>query len=370
MALGTGISGGLGGAGVGLAIGGPIGAGIGGLLGLIGGASEDQTDPAELMRQAGAQFQGVSTPDILKAIAYQQYQSSGALTPQQLSQLPIEQQAAIQLQENPEMRQKQMAQLQAMQQLAQTGMGPQERLAMAEATQRAGQESQARNAAILNQFQQRGQAGGGGALAAMLSGQQQTSQNEMMANLQAAAQAAQTRQSAIAQAMQGASGLRAQDLGVQESNVAAQRQRQLFDIQNQMARQQANAQYANQANLYNLQNQQNIMNQNAQQANQELYRQGYLAPQQQFQNQMSLAAGKAGIYGQQANLAQQQNQAQAQNWANLAGSGMQLGAYGMKYGPMINLGGNSALNSKYDPNKPFSSSNMPGQSMADYQNIE
>jgi chorismate mutase len=106
---------------------------------------------------------------------------------------------------------------------------------------------------------------------------------------------------------------------VEQSNVEAKRQRQIFDIQNALARQQANAQMAQQSNIYNLQRQQEVMDRNIQQANQEALRRNYLAPQQMFQNQMAQAQARAGLYGQRAGLAQSQGQAQAQGIANMFG---------------------------------------------------
>lgn len=317
---GRGISGGLSGAAAGATVGGPIGAAIGGGVGLLGGLlSGDDVDTAALMQKAMAQFDGIVPPDLAKAIVYTQFQQGGSLTPQQLSQLPIEAQHAIQLTENPEMRQKQMAQQQALEQLAQTGFGSQERLALQQTSMKAAQDAEARKNSLLQQYAQMGQGGSLASLGAQLGSQQQSSQNEMMANMQAAAMQQENRRAAIQAAAQGATSMRGQDLSVAQANTNAQQQRQLFDIQNQMGRQQANAQYANQSNIMNLQRQQGVQDQNIQQNNQELYRRGYLAPQQMYQNQLGLASAKAGIYGQQAQAGQASNQAGAQNFANIAG---------------------------------------------------
>jgi hypothetical protein len=133
-----------------------------------------------------------------------------------------------------------------------------------------------------------------------------------MMNMQAASMAAENRRNAIQQAFSAASGMRQQDLAVDQYNAENRRQKQMFDIQNAMSRQQINAQYANQANMYNLQREQQVMDMNMQQYNQEMYRQQFLAPQQMFQNQMAMANAKANILGMKAGLAQQQAQAQSQ----------------------------------------------------------
>lgn len=323
--LGKGLGTGIGGA-AGAALG-PAGIFLGSSLGsVLGGLFDSGDEEAQkAIQNALRQYEGIIPPDLAKAIVYTQYQQGGSLTPQQLQSLPIEAQQAIQLVESPEMRQKQMVQQQALERLAQTGLGPQEKLGFEEAYLRAGQDAQARQQGLMQKYAQMGQAGGPASLAAQLSAQQQTAQNEMLENMKTAAQAAENRRGAIQMAMQGATQMRTQDLGVQQANVEAQRQRQIFDIQNAIARQQANAQYAQQANMMNLQRQQSVMDKNIQQQNEEAYRRGYLAPQQMYQNQLGLAQSKANAYTQQANLAQQQAAAQASGWGNVTAGLAQAG---------------------------------------------
>lgn len=296
---------------------------LGGGVGLLGGLFGLGGDggASEYIQKAAGLFDGIVPPDLAQAIAYQMYEQGGALTPQQLSALPIEAQEVIKLQEKPEMRQRQEAQLSALESLARTGMGPQEKLAMEEARLRAAQEAQARNQGLLQKFQQMGQGGASStqALMAQLQAGQDTAQNEMLANMKAAAMAAENRRAAIQQAMAGAEAMRGRDLTVEQYNIDAARERQKFDIQNAIARQQFNARSAQEANLENLRRQQSIMDKNIGQSNQEIYRRQYLAPQQMYQNQMELARQRAGIYGQQANLAQNQAQARAQGWGNIFG---------------------------------------------------
>lgn len=305
---------------------GPLGGAIGGALGsILGGLFDEGPDVQQIIEQMMKQYEGIVPPNLARAISYAQYQQGGQLTPQQLSELPIEAQKAVQLVENPEMRQKQQVQLQQMQQLAQTGMGPQELLALEKSRRTAASDAQARLKSLMQQYQQMGQAGGGASLAAALQSGQAADDQEAMSNMQASAMAAENRRNAIQQAFSAASGMRQQDLSVSQYNSENLRQKQMFDIQNAMTRQQLNAQYMNQANMYNLQRSQQVMDMNLQQQNQELYRQQYLAPQQAFQNQMAMAGAKANIYGMQAGLAQQQNQAQAQAMSNAITGFGQLG---------------------------------------------
>ena len=289
-----------------------LGTGVSLFGGLLSG-----NDSEQYLDMAMKQYEGIVPPDLARAIVYTQFQQGGQLTPEQLSQLPIEAQQVVLLQENPEMRQKQSAQLQALEQLASTGMGAQERFALEQSRLKAAQDAQARMQGIMQQYAQMGRGGGPAAMLAQVQGLQQTEQNEYMANLQAAAMAAQNRRDAIQAAMSGAGQLRQQDLNVQESNVQAMRQRQLFDIQNAMARQQWNAQAAQQANMMNLQRQQQTMDRNIQMGNEELRRRMYEAPMEMFRNQLALAQGRAGVYQNRANIEQQQAAAAGQNWANI-----------------------------------------------------
>ena len=312
---GSQIGGGLG-AGAAAAIGsaalGPVGMMALPMLGSIFGGLFDQgADVDAIVQEMINQYSGIVPPDLAKAIVYTQFEQGGRLTPEQLSKLPEEAQKVVLLQENPEMRQKQMAQMQAMERLAATGMGPEERFALEQSRMKAAQDAQARLKGLQQQYAQMGQAGGQAAFAAQLGTLQQTAQDEAMANMQAAAMAAANRRAAIQQAASMAGQLRAQDLGVEQANVEARRQRQIFDIQNAMSRQQYNAQMAQQANMMNLQRQQQIQDMNIKMANEEAYRQGYLAPQQMYANQMQLAQARANALGTKAGLAQQQNQAAA-----------------------------------------------------------
>lgn len=308
--------------GIGTGIGMAIGSFAGGMLGSL---FDESPDVQAMIDEMARLYEGIVPPDLAKAIVYAQYKQGGTLTPQQLSQLPEEVQAAVQLRESPEMRQRQQVQLQQMEQLAQTGMGPQELLALEQSRRAAASDAQARFKSILQQYQQMGQAGGGASLAASLQAAQSADDREAMANMQAAAMAAENRRNAIQQAFSAASGMRQQDLQVNQYNTENLRQKQIFDIQNAINRQQLNAQYANQANVYNLERQQQVMDMNLRQYNQELYRQQFLAPQQMFSNQMALAQAKAGVIATKANLAQQQAMAQSQADMNFMSGLAQMG---------------------------------------------
>lgn len=191
----------------------------------------------EYMNKALASLEGIVPPDLAKAIVYDLYTQGPTLTPQELSKLPEELQQVVLLKEDPRAIARVKAQQSALEELAQTGMGAQERFALEQSRLKSAQDFAANLKSIEQQAQQRGLAGSQASLGMQLGAAQQSSQNEAMQNMQAAAMAAENRRGALAQAMAGAQSLRQQDLAVQQSNVEAKRQRQLFDIQNALSRQ-------------------------------------------------------------------------------------------------------------------------------------
>lgn len=322
------------GAGAGMAIGGPYGAAIGAVGGgLLGAFQDSPTDPSQFMQQAADQYNNINSPDLVnaaKALKYQQYLSGGTYTPAMLQRLGVEDSQVNQINESPEAKQKQQVALNSYQQLMNNGLGgAQGQLDLAKVRQMSGQEAQAQNASTMQRFQQMGQgAGAGASLAAQLANNQNSTQNQYMQNLQASANAAQARNQAIGQYAGLASGMRSQDYNTLAANTSAQNQARMFDIANSTQRQQANVNSTNMGNMANLNRawQQQDQNTNLYNNQQNL---AYNAQQQQFNNQLQLASGRANAYAGQANVAQNQNAAQAQNFSNITGGITQAaGAYG------------------------------------------
>ena len=327
------------------------------LLGNIIFGGADSEEQMAMINQAIRQFDGIIPPDLAKSIVYTAYQQGGTLTPQQLSSLPIEAQEVIKLQEKPEMRQRQEAQLSALESLARTGMGPQEKLAMEEARLRAGQEAQARQQGLLQKYQQMGQGGSTASLMAQLQAGQDTAQNEMLANMRAAAMTAENRRSAIQQAMAGAESMRARDLEVEKYNTEAAQERQKFDIQNARERQRFNAEMAQQGNLSNLQREWATLDKNIQGQREEAYRRGYLAPQQMYANQMDLARSRAGAYLGKGEALGRQAAAQSQGvrdiFGGIANAGLAYGMYGDRGGSSGRVSGSNYFSGDYEPSESF-----------------
>ncbi len=87
---------------------GPLGPVLGSFAGgILGGLFDEGPDVQAYINEMARLYEGILPPDLSKAIVYAQYKQGGSLTPQQLSQLPVEAQQAVQLVESPEFKQKQ-----------------------------------------------------------------------------------------------------------------------------------------------------------------------------------------------------------------------------------------------------------------------
>lgn len=305
----------------------------------IGGAliGQDQAsknrDAANAARaQALAQYAGISIPEAEEMMLnLQQYQSQGELDPRLEQIINLGPSAMEQVSTDPRLRQQQMAALEQYTQMAQGQMNPADQAAFELARQNAAGEQQARQNAILQEMQQRGQAGSGAELLAKLKSNQSGAQMLQQAQLEQAQAMQQARMQALAQQAQLGGQIRQQDFG--ESSDVAQA-KDLIARTNAANAQSVGARNIaaqNQAAAANLQNRQNIAAMNTELLNKQQIQNKQL-PQQTFQNQMALANAKAGQYGQQASAAQQQAGQTAAMWGTIGqGLGTALGsAFGKK----------------------------------------
>jgi hypothetical protein len=307
-------------------------------IGTLGSVFGGSNDADQYIQKALEQYEGLVPPDLAEAIVYTQFQQGGQLTPEQLSALPIEAQKAVQIVESPEMRQKQEVQRQALEQLSRTGMGPQELLALEKVRRTTASDAQSRFQSLMGKYEQMGQAGGGASLAAALQSNQAADDRAAMEAMQAASMAAENRRSAIKQAYDAASGMRATDLDVTKANAENERQKQMFDIQNAINRQKINAENRAAAQRFNVARQQEVSDKNIAQQNAEALRRGHTAKQAMYENQLNLAKAKAEAYSGRAGIEQQRGQARAQSWMDLGKGGAQIFGSLAKSGKSKNSG--------------------------------
>lgn len=301
---------------------------VGGLLGQKQ-ASDAQANAERLRQDALAQYAGINIPDEDKMkLALQNYQLQGTLTPemeQALSQGPT---AYENIQVDPRLKADQMQALEQMSGLASGQVKPSDVAGFEMARRGAAAEAQAKQGQILQEMQQRGQAGSGAELLSKLTAAQSAADRQQQAQLQQAQAMQQAREQAISNLANMAGNIRNQDYS-QASDLA--RARDIVaqqNIANSRDVQSRNVAAKNLAAASNLANKQNLSNANVDIANkQQQYNKGLA--QQTFNNQMTKASGLAGQYTGQATAAQQAGADQAAATGKMAqGLGTMLGAWG------------------------------------------
>lgn len=304
---------------------------IGGLIG-ADQAGKDRDAANQARAAALAQYAGISIPEAEDMMLnLQQYQSQGELDPRLESAMNLGPSAMEQVATDPRLRQQQMAALEQYSNMAQGQMNPADQAAFELARQNAAGEQQARQGAILQEMQQRGQGGSGAELLAKLKSNQSGAQMLQQAQLEQAQAMQQARMNALAQQAQVGGQIRQQDFG-ESSDVAQAKdliaRTNAANAQSVGAR---NVSSQNQAQAANLQNRQNIASMNTELLNKQQIQNKQL-PQTTFQNQMTLANAKAGQYGNQAAASQQQAGQTAGMWSTIGqGAGTALtSAFGDK----------------------------------------
>lgn len=335
-----------GGAAAGATVGGPWGALIGGGIGLAGGllggqASDQAAGEAHNQMIIAAQIidELKNAPDISKPLILEKYKQAGILTPQMEDYIKTGPSEVSQIGEDSQLRNAQLAALQQMSQRSSQGLTASDRAALNQERANTQTDIEAKRQQILQQAQQRGQAGGGQELAAQLMASQSGANNESAASDRLAAMAQQNAMSAAASMGQLGSQVRQQDFGVNEAKAQAADQMNRFNVQNQLSQQQRNVAAGNAGQQFNLQNAQNVSNANVNQSNQEQYNQ-LQRQMQEVQYNQNLAQLKAGAHMGQIPLITQQGQTQAQGKQDLYGGLGQAVAGGI--GAFSNQGSNSS----------------------------
>ena len=312
MAIGTAAAI-LGGAGIASSIGGSI---IGGLAG-----GDEKKKAQEALDRADAIINNLKLPpDQSRPIIIEQLKSAGVWKPEMEQHIDAGISKVSQIQEDPSLRQKQTATLQALQQIADTGMTATGRAEYNKFRSQAQQDAEAKRQQILQQMQMRGIGGSGAELAAQLLASQGGANEQAAAADRIAAEQEQAKMAALGQLGGMAGQVRAQDFSNEATKAQAADAFKMFDVQNQLAQQARNVASKNEAAKYDVMNQQRISDTNTQAANQELQRQrqgemqNYAADLGRAQLQAQQAGNRAGQYQQQA-----QNTAQA--WSTI-GSGL------------------------------------------------
>lgn len=303
---------------------------VGGAIG-AGQAQGSVNDANRARANALAQYMNISVPEAEDMMLnLSQYQSQGQLDPALEQIMSLGDTALAGVSTDPRLRSEQMSALDSYSNLAKTGMSAADQAGFELARQNAAGEMQAKNNQVLQEMQQRGQGGSGAELIARLNANQSGSQMLQNAQLEEAKMAQQARMAALQQQANLASSLRDQDYSEAAKLANSRDAIANFNAQNSQNVQSRNVAAQNNAQQGNLANKQNIANMNTDTLNkQQIHNKG--TAQQKFENDMALAGGKAGQYGQQANAAQQQAANTAGMWAGVGqGVGTAASAFGKK----------------------------------------
>lgn len=321
---------------------------IGGIIGQQ--ASQGSIDAANAARQAAlAQYAGINVPTIAQqTLSLQNQNSAGTLTPQQEQAIALGQSNLGNISLDPRLASSQMNALQQTQAIANGQPSAADMAGFQLAQQNAAANLTSQNSKVLQDMQQRGQAGSGAELLAKLKNNQDSAQTLATQQLEQAQAMQQARLAALSSQAQMGSNLTNQQYGQQANLANANDAIAKYNAQNSQAVGNTNVSANNNAQAANLQNAQNISN-----ANTAINNQGQIANkglyQTQFNNQMGLAGAKAGQYGNIAGAAQTQAGNTASQDATIGqGVGQALAGFARASKPTT-PGVSSAGDSAFDP---------------------
>lgn len=294
---------------------------LGGIMGQ-NASSGDAAAARRMYEQALAQYAGINIPSINdQSLSLEDYINQGTLSPEMLQAISLGDTNLAGISTDPRLRSSQTQALEQLANLASGQMTPGEEAGFTLARNNAASEMQAKNAQLMQEMQQRGQAGSGAELLSRLKANQSGAQMLQDAQLKEAQAIQQARQQALAQQANLASNIRSQDYGEASALANARDTIARYNAQNSQNVAATNVGAKNQAQATNLQNAQNIANMNTQTGNQQqMHNKGLI--QQNFQNQMNLAGAKANAM---TGNAQQLNQQAANTAGMYAGVGQGIG---------------------------------------------
>lgn len=300
---------------------------IGGLIG-ADQASKKQAAANDARNQALAQFANVKAPSIQDMmLALQNYQVTGQMNPEMEQAINLNGTALSDISRDPRLAASQMQALQQVAGVASGNPNAADTAGFELARQNSAGEMQAKNAQVLQEMQQRGQAGSGAELLAKLKNNQSGTQMLQNAELQQAQAMQQAKMAALQQQANMAGNMRQQDYGEQQNLATAKDAIAKFNAQNSQNIANTNVTNKNAAQSANLTNQQNTANMNTDLKNKQNIANTGLN-QQNFGNQMQLAGAKAGQYGNQAAAADTRAGQTAGMWSGIGqGVGTAANAY-------------------------------------------
>lgn len=297
------------------------------IIGAAIGAQEAQSDRDAANRarqQALAQFDGISLPDIdSQTMTPELLEFLGNFQAQQEGNINVDPSLMGGIVIDPRLEQAQMAALEQLSQIGETGLMSGEKAALNQARRGSAAEAQAKSSQIMDNMARRGMGGSGAELAAQLQNAQSSADRQSQESDRLMQMAQERALNAIGQSASLAGNVRNQSFSEQSAKAKAQDAINQFNTANQQGVQQRNVASTNAANLRNLGLQQEINNSNVGAKN-AAQAQNKALIQQQFNNKMGLAAAKSGQYGNQAGASDAQAGRTANMWAGI-GQGIDTG---------------------------------------------
>jgi hypothetical protein len=232
------------------------------IMGGFAGANAADAGMREAQRQqqaALAQYLGIQIPGVEEQkVNFELPDYIGGFTPETEGIAQMGPSAMEGLSTDPRLQEAQMAALQQLADIGQSGMTPAEAAALRSARRGAAGEAQAKSSQILQEMQRRGVAGSGQELAMRLQAAQSGADRMSQESDRAMQMAQQRALQAISQSGSLAGQVRGQQFGEQSDIARARDAINQFNTQNQQQVQGRNVASANQAGMRNLQEQQRL----------------------------------------------------------------------------------------------------------------
>ena len=274
-------------------------------------AAGDQQAAAQLqLREAVEKLEAVGVPSIeAQRIVLEQPELVGL---QDVHEIAFSEMS--QIESDPKLRDAQMQGLDQIQEIAETGRTAGEKAQEQLDTRSVAAQEQARRKAILQSMAERGMAGSGQELAALLQGSQSAADRKAQMQAQLIKDREARKMAAIQQAATLGGQIRGQEFGEQSKIASAEDAIKQFNIANRM-----NVEAANLARQQNIADEQTRLSNLQQQYNKELI-------QRQHDNEMAKATAIANAKTGQATQHQRQAQAELNAGASRAAGELQQGA--------------------------------------------
>lgn len=320
---------------------------LGGLIG-AGSAAADRQAAIDAWKKSVADYEAIGIPSAeAQQIALEEYQSAGVFSPEDVQALQLGETAMAGIQTDPQLKAAQIQSLSKLQDIGQNGYTLSDKAGQEKILGDIKADARGARGAIMQRAAQQGGYGKGSALVAQLMNQQAADTQSHQTGLQTAANAEQRALQGIMGAGDLAGKMRGQDYDEQARTAQARDAIAAWNAANTQGVRSGNVATRNNAQQFNLTNKQGLMNANTDTRNKTQVYNKELG-QQNFNNQLALAQGKANARAGQASQLNANAQGTANMWSGI-GSGVAqgAGAYGQYAADQQNRADQKEMFSQY-----------------------